>query len=295
MRPAIFGGRRVDEFAQAVTDLTDPADRDAADPDAARPGAAADPAHAREVAVAHALATHSDDFAPRPSDEFRQQLRATLIAAAERGMGATAAVDEPTSVLPLGLVKANGGRAGGLRRSRRVRRTRVAVIAGLAAGTLAISGISMASGNAGPGDPLYGVKRSGEDARIALAGSDADRGALYLQFARNRMGEASGTDSASTLADLFSAMDADTQKATALLTGAALSQRDPGVLDPLAQFVTAQRRDLTALGVPRFTDDSVRLLDRVDQRITVVRAAITCHAAYSDTGDPLGPSLSPCP
>jgi hypothetical protein len=286
VRPAIFGRRRVDEFAQAVADLNA----------TSQPDADSERADTPELQVVQALsAARADDFAPQPSDQFRQQLRATLIAAAERGIGATAAVDEPTSVLPLGLVKANGRRGGGLRKSRRARRTRAAVIVGLAAGTLAISGISVASGSAGPGDPLYGVKISGENARIALAGSDRDRGALYLQFARNRMSEASGTSRAAALSDLFVAMDKDTTQASALLSSAALAAHDASMLDPLTQFVADQRRDLNALSAQRLTADSLSLVNRVAARIAAIREAIGCHAAFVDTGDPLGPTVGPCP
>ncbi len=292
MRPAIFGRRRVEQFAQHLDDLYATAEQPATteQPDT------------REDAVVHALSMRADDFAPAPEPLFRQQLRATLIAAAERNrMDASAAIDEPTTVLPLGLVKVNGRKSRPFTtKNRRVRRTRAAVIVGLAVGTLAVSGISVASGSAGPGDPLYGVKRSGEDARVALAGSNKDRGALYLQFARNRMAEAAGTDSAQSLGDLFDAMDQDTQLATSLLTGAALGQHDATLLNPLSQFVADQQRDLAALArtgsaAKRLTTDSVDLIDQVNARITAVRAAIACHASYTDTGGALGPAVTACP
>ena len=54
----------------------------------------------------------------------------------------------------------------------------------------AVSGMSAASGDAIPGDALYGVKRSTEQAQLALAGSDVSRGQLHLEFARTRLAEA---------------------------------------------------------------------------------------------------------
>ena len=66
-------------------------------------------------------------------------------------------------------------------------RARGAIVVGVAAGTLALSGVSVASGDAMPGDALYGVKRSTERAQLALAGSDLTRGQLYLDFARTRL------------------------------------------------------------------------------------------------------------
>jgi hypothetical protein len=48
----------------------------------------------------------------------------------------------------------------------------------------------MASNESVPGDPLYSFKRSGEQAQLVLAGSDANRGQLHLDFARTRLVEA---------------------------------------------------------------------------------------------------------
>ena len=60
----------------------------------------------------------------------------------------------------------------------------------IAAGSLGAFGVSAASGDAMPGDTLYGVKRSAEQAQLALAGSDVSRGQLNLEFARKRLAEA---------------------------------------------------------------------------------------------------------
>jgi len=283
VRPAIFGRRRVEQFAQRLDTSTTPTAADSLD---------------REVAVARALAARSEDFAPAPSEQFSADLRSMLMAAAQRrGAGTSAIVDEPTEVLPLGVVRRPAKR--GLRPTLRGRRTRAAVIAGLFTGTLAVSGISLASGSAMPGDPLYGVKRSGEDARLALAGSDRDRGTLYLQFARTRTREAQSNPRSSDLSGLFDMMDHDTGQAAALLTRAALANHDTATLDPLVRFVADQQHDLGALAgtssqVRRLTAQSVDLLNQVSDRIVAVRAAIACRAAWSDDGSNLGPSVSPC-
>jgi hypothetical protein len=122
---------------------------------------------------------------------------------------------------------------------------------------------------------------------------------LYLQFARNRMGEARGVSGTAGLFGLLGTMDQDTVQGTALLTTAALRQGDAGLLDPLAQFVVDQQRDLAELGrasadVRRLTAESVDLLEKVVTRIQDVRAAIACHAAYHDNGQTLGPTVEPC-
>jgi hypothetical protein len=280
VRPAIFGRRRVEEFAQRLDSTDAPTTAQDQDP---------------SLAVARALQDRADDFAPAPSTQFSTELRAVLMAAAQRhGIGSTAALDEPTELLPLGVVRRP--RRVGLRTSLRSRRTRAAVIAGLAVGTLAVSGISLASGSAMPGDALYGVKRSGEDARLALAGSDRDRGVLSLQFARTRMREARGNGGDS---DVFDMMDHETEQGTALLTKAALSQHNAALLDPLVQFVADQQRDLSALSATsahahRLAAQSVDLLSRVSDRIVTVKAAINCHAAFTDDGSVLGPTVSAC-
>ena len=313
MRPTIFGRRRAERFAQLL-DQSDPPDGDLDDnASAPAPGAHGhdefadhthaataaapdDPALDDELSLVRALSAAGAQ-APTPSPQFRMELRAMLVAEAERQqMANAAAVNEPTRVLPR-IVKDLG--TSQLRKRRRGRRTRAAVIVGLAAGTLAVSGISVASGSAMPGDALYGVKRSSEDARIALAGSDRDRGSLYLQFARNRMGEASGISGTSGLFTLFSAMDQDTSMGTALITRAALHQGDARLLDPLAQFVADQHNDLVNLArgsadVRRLTIESLDLLTKVSDRINAVRAAIGCHAAYADDNQPLGPTVQPC-
>ncbi len=68
---------------------------------------------------------------------------------------------------------------------------------GLAAGGLgvgvaasALGGVAAASGDALPGDTLYGFKRGMEDLQLNLAGDDADRGQVHLDHASTRMKEA---------------------------------------------------------------------------------------------------------
>ena len=81
-----------------------------------------------------------------------------------------------------------GGQPGRRRRAPDPRPRRDLV--GVAAGAIAVSGMSAASENAMPGDALYGVKRSTERAQLALASSDLTRGQLSLDFARTRLAEA---------------------------------------------------------------------------------------------------------
>jgi len=222
---------------------------------------------------------------PGPTSDFRSSLRAQLIATAEReGIGVTATEPEPVFVKPA--------------RSR----TRIAIIAGVATGTLAVSGISMASGDANPGDPLYQVKRSTERAQLALASSDLSRGQLYLEFARTRLGEAgairsNGDGFTTALAD----MDKDTVEGVRLLTTSAMGQGGPSALDTVDRFVADQKflmGQLTALvgGASRQrADASTTLLDAISARSHSLRAALACGAGATEKADALGPVAAPCP
>jgi hypothetical protein len=63
----------------------------------------------------------------------------------------------------------------------------------LIAGALILAVVSVgavaASGSALPGDPLYGLKRTVENARLALSPDDSARGALAAQFEQTRIDE----------------------------------------------------------------------------------------------------------
>lgn len=222
---------------------------------------------------------------PGPTPGFRADLRAQLLATAEReGIGLTAVSPEPEPAKP-----------------RRSSRTRIAIIAGVATGTLAISGISMASGAANPGDPLYSVKRSTERAQLALTGSDLSRGQLYLGFARTRLSEAHAVrgDSAGFGGALVD-MDADTVDGIRLLTTSAMAHKDPTALDAVDRFIEDQRYLVNQLAAVAGAssqakiDTSLALLDAVAARSHAVRAALACPAGPSTATDSLGPLPQPC-
>jgi hypothetical protein len=212
-----------------------------------------DPGLAGYVRLSDAL-TGAAGLLPDPGPEFRTSLRAQLVATAEReGIGA----GEPER-LPL----INRGRARG------------AILVGLAAGTLALSGMSGASGNAMPGDPLYSVKRSTESARLALAGSDVGKGQLYLEFARNRLAEGR-----------FDEMDADSRDAVRLLTAAAVDRHDRTGLDMIDAFVPRQRADLRKLGDSARIRQSLALLDQIAARSAALRPELACTNAPTAPDD----------
>jgi len=235
-----------------------------------------------------------------PDRTFRTDLRAMLVAAAERENA------DATVVLPeVARRPATTGRLARLRSApRRLTgtpgrraRTRGAVIAGVAAGTLALSGMSVASGDAVPGDALYGLKRSTERAQLALASSDVSRGQLYLEFAKTRVAEAAAvTSDEASLVGVLGDMDAETRQGVRLLTSAAVSGQNPVALDVIERFVETQREHVSKLldetRAQARVLDSLALLDQISERATALRTTLACGAASGS--DALGALPRPC-
>ncbi|MEU8043213.1 DUF5667 domain-containing protein [Micromonospora echinofusca] len=228
--------------------------------------------------------------------EFRTGLRAMLLATAEReGIGAPA---EPSSRRSADASRSRLLPAVTARRAR----ARGAILVGVAAGAVALSGISAASENAVPGDALYGMKRSTERAQLALASSDVSRGQLFLDFARTRLAEAAALRGDE---DGFSAvlddMDADTRQGVRLLTTAAAQRSDPAALDAINSFLTGQRRAVGGLlddagrADRERTRRSLALLDAARKRSDALRAAIACGLPAPAGSDALGPAPANCP
>jgi hypothetical protein len=205
--------------------------------------------------------------------EFRTGLRASLMARIEReGIGATAAepeADTPqrrriSDLLPSG-------------------RTRSAIIATIAVGSFGAFGVSAASGDAIPGDTLYGVKRSAEQAKLALAGSDVSRGQLNLEFARKRLAEAGALGNNPTRLDpVLDDMDTGMREGTRLLTTAAVDRGEVAGLQAVQQFARDQRPILAGLtgrlDGPAKTraSESLTLLDKINERAGGLQNTVKC-------------------
>jgi len=255
------------------------------------------------VALRHELVSRGPG--PDIDQEFRTGLRAMLVATAEReGIGRTAQPepDPPAprrsrrAVPPTGQAPAP---ASPTPRPARGPRARIAVLAGVAVGAVAFTGMSTASEGAVPGDPLYGVKRSTERAQLALASSDVGRGQLYLDFARTRLAEAHAL--ASDLDRVLDDMDRDTRHGVQLLTAAAVNRQDPTALEVVDAFTTSQRDALAELaghvtGADRNRlTSSLGLLDAIEDRTGELRQSLQECAAPSATSiDSLGPVPDEC-
>lgn len=260
----------------------------------------ADARLAELVAIGHSVTAAKPGIQVDP--EFRVGLRAMLVATAERdGIGRTA-----TAVAAEPVIESAAGERAGLRalvlgRGARRIRARGAIVIGVAAGALAVSGISAASENASPGDALYGVKRSTERAQLAMAGSDVNRGQLSLDFARTRLAEAAAmAGDAPGFAGVLDDMDADTRKGVRLLDTSAVAHRDLKPLATVDDFVDRQRQTFApALGklAPANREraaSSLALLDLVSRRTGDLRAGLNCSTVTSAGSDGLGPKLRDC-
>lgn len=284
MNPPVVNRRQAERFDQLLEEADATRHQHTRSP--------ADDELARLARLGHRLSSIRPAVDADP--DFRAELRAMLMATAEReGIGTTAtAADAPQ---PSG------------RRARRPRpafaghrgRTRAAIIAGVAAGAIAVSGISTASDNSLPGDALYGMKRSTEKAQLALSGSDLSRGQLLLDFARTRLSEAEllreGSDGFVTLLD---DMDADTREAVKLLATVAVQGKDQRPVDMIAAFLAEQSRRLrdlldrtTGLEHQRLKASNA-LLSAVEKRLGLLGQSLACGP--SGRSDALGPVPHAC-
>ncbi len=205
--------------------------------------------------------------------EFRTGLRASLMARIEReGIGATATEAEVESPQrrKLGDLLPSG-------------RTRSAIIATIAAGSFGAFGVSAASGDAMPGDTLYKVKRSAEQAQLALAGSDVSRGQLNLEFARKRLAEAGALgNNPARLDPVLDDMDTGMREGSRLLTIAAVDRGEAAGLQAVQEFARDQQPILANLanrldGPAKVrATESVDLLERISERATGLRNTVKC-------------------
>jgi len=229
----------------------------------------------------------------RPADDFREGLRAELMAIAERdGIGVT---DTAPDV---------GGAARPVRRRIALRGpARAAILAVLAIALLTQSSFSVAS-DAVPGDSLYTFKRQTERAKLAVAGSDLSRGQLYLSFAKTRAEEGTHVlrDSAA-LESLLRDMDDETYLGVRLLTTTAMDRRDADPLRLVSGFISGQRKAVTDLleTVPNSSRArvmaSLEVLRLADERVSALLTSLQCAKPAEPANgatDRLGPMPGTC-
>jgi hypothetical protein len=143
------------------------------------------------------------------------------------------------------------------------------IAAALLAGTV---GVAYASGEALPGDSLYGVKRGLERAALALTASSGGDTQLLLKFADRRLGEADELLQRGRPADLAQALD-DYETAIAELLEIAAQEPDQldEVADALArhelklQSVIDQAPEQAKSGLTRALERSQHGMDTVEE------------------------------
>ncbi|HEU5129339.1 MAG TPA: DUF5667 domain-containing protein [Glycomyces sp.] len=234
--------------------------------------------------------------AATPSADWRDATRRRLMAvAADEGIGATArhraSASVPDTEKPPVLDEIFPRRPRGGRR--------LAIVAALLTGTVAVSGVSAASGNALPGDTLYNVKRSTERAQLALAGNDLGRAQLHLEFAGTRIEEAAALDDESDTANALNDAASELRSGAALLGELAVESGEAAPLDYIDLFTNEHRWTLEelvsgldgeALGAG---EDLLVLVENAALRSVELRSALDCTESGGPT-DELGPIPAGC-
>ncbi|MCL7424071.1 DUF5667 domain-containing protein [Streptomyces sp. YS415] len=184
--------RRANAFALA---LEEQSDRGTAAEQSEGPAPAPAAAEQTEAGRLLALASGLGEL-PKPEmdPEVKVVQRAQLVAAMEAmllegaGGGADSAVPEQRSHRARGAHRASP--LGKLRP--RSRLTKGLAAGGLSVGVAAgaFGGVAAASGDALPGDSLYGLKRGIEDFKRGLTDGDSERGQVFLDQASTRLSEA---------------------------------------------------------------------------------------------------------
>ena len=161
---------------------------------------------------------------------------------------------------------------------------RVGVLAGAAAGVVALSGVGVASERSLPGDPFYGVKRAAESAELATAGGDLGKGATHLEQAERRLSEV--TQLAGDTSALSSSAGRDV--AFGLAWGDSTAERIDGALADMDESTRSGARRLTAafadgktVALERLAAFSERQSARLDAVIPLLPSELRDDAAAS--------------
>ena len=301
---AAFGERqRAEQFARLLDGLDGSRDGGSGvatliPPQKTGPGPKADPELRAMLRVVEGIIDEGRFHAPTVRPEFREQLGARL----------------HRDFLVLFNADVDGGPGDGdvLTRGRGPWRRRL-IGGGVAVGVLSggLGGVAWAASSALPGDPLYGVKRSLENMRVSVSGSDLERGEQYLGQAKTRLEEihkllgrhdsnVDGSDTSRLVAETTGNLYKDVDSAGQLLAPLA-EAGNVEALTNLRNFLNTsepQVQDLETLLAPDTQDEArrlVALMDGLQARLTAAQAAIDRQRAAqqrptgSDTGSHRGP------
>ncbi|AJE83192.1 hypothetical protein SLNWT_2816 [Streptomyces albus] len=249
---------------------------------------------------------------PRPAldPDVKATQRAQLMAAME-SLAQEGTLAEPAGPAVPSQRKPGRHRASPLRSLRP--RTRLSK--GLAAGGLTVSvaagafgGVAAASSDALPGDSLYGLKRGMEDFKLGLAGSDSDRGRIYLDHASTRLGEARrlmdrgrhGRDldheALGEVRRALSGMNHDAAEGHRLLHEAYTRDGSLGPLQTLSSFSRAHRdswsllREKLPVQLGDIRDQVSSVFDAIDEEVAPLRSLLPEPPAHES--EPAAPGSS---
>ncbi|MEV7449266.1 DUF5667 domain-containing protein [Streptomyces nigra] len=301
--------RRASAFAQALEELTDrgTAAEQAEQPGAPPPAAAEQTGHGRLLALTAELGE-----LPKPvlDPEVKVVQRAQLVAAMEAMLQEGTAAGEAGPALP----GQRSDRARGAHRATPMSRLRPRsrLAKGLTAGGLSVGvaagafgGVAAASGDALPGDSLYGLKRGIEDFKLnVLADGEDERGRVYLDQASTRLAEArrlmergrGGQYDHESLAEIrraLSGMQHDASEGHRLLREA--YERDPDSLGPIQALSAFSRSHRATWGSMRerlplqLGDVSERVssvFDAIDEEVAPLQSLLPTPP--QDSGDGKG-------
>jgi hypothetical protein len=263
------------------------------------------------------------ELAPAPRAEFRNELRAQLVAVTPRLVAEGMPEPAPARRETRQAVAAGSGFFAKLRPAHFARPFAL-VGACLALFGFLLGGAVMFSKNALPGDSLYNVKRASENARLSLT-SGVDRAKMYLTFATTRVQEVGallghpssldavgGTNSASGInphtaslvASTLGSQDGDVIDASQILGRAAVSQHSAAPLQVMTSWAPGQIASLQAIAdrIPAGALHdraltSLHLVEGALNRANSLAPVVGCSCMSTARSDQFGPvpcSASAC-
>ncbi len=225
---------------------------------------------ARLVALAATVRDHTSLEAP--SDDFRAQLRQELLAAPAA----------PPSLVDRARDRVDTATA------RWRHSLRVAGVSAVASAMIGTTGMAAAAQSALPGDVLYSLKGLTEDARLAFASGDVERGRLHLAFARERLEEIEQGRDRLHPEQFIATLDQLDREAVEgademLAAASAASDAAPilGELDTFTAELRARLVEVTPdlpLSVHPATERTLELLRRIDLQVTGLLTPTSCEA-----------------
>lgn len=231
----------------------------------------------RLAGLATAVRDHTE--LETPTEHFRDRLRADLLEAARAG--------RPT-MLTRTRDRVDDATA-------RVRHSlRAAGAAAVASTLIGTAGVAAAAQSALPGDPLYSIKAFTEDARLAFASGDVERGRLHLAFARERLDEVAEGRERLAPGQLTATLDQLDREAAAgaeeLLEAVSAEEQDAVLLDELDGFTAEVRRRILQLqpdlplSVHPAAERTLEVLRRIEVQVAgLLDVAPSCDACAPGT------------